>query len=113
VICGKVWGDSRTSVANGSVELHRIRITKGARCSEHQHQSKWNGFYVLAGKIAIHVWKSDYDLRDTTILGPGDFCEVRPGEYHQFEAIEDTDAMEVYWASLNHCDIKRRSVGAA
>lgn len=108
---GKVWGDTTQILANMSVEFHRVTIRKGSKCSEHKHQSKWNGFYVLSGLLAVKVWKNDYNLVDTTIIGPGEFCQVRPGEFHQFEAIEDTDAMELYWAALDYGDIQRRSVG--
>ena len=34
-----------------------------------------------------------------------------PGEYHQFEAVEDTVAFELYWAEFDHEDIERETVG--
>ena len=34
--------------------------------------------------MIVRVWKNDYDLVDETILGPGDFTQVKPNEYHQF-----------------------------
>lgn len=111
MIAGKAWGDTRQIIGNQSVELHRIRIAKGAKCSEHKHQSKWNGFYVLSGKLAVRVWKNDYALTDTTVLNAGEFCQVAPGEFHQFEALEATEALELYWTALNHSDIERRTVG--
>ena len=36
----------------------------------------------------IRVWQNDYDLVDETILGPGDFTQVKPGVMHQFVGIE-------------------------
>ena len=36
---------------------------------------------------------------------------VKPTEYHQFEAIEDTVAFELYWAEFNHDDIVREDHG--
>ena len=59
----------------------------------------------------IRVWKNDYNLVDETILEDGDFTQVKPGEYHQFEALEDTIAFELYWAEFDHGDIIRESVG--
>ena len=36
---------------------------------------------------------------------------VKPTEYHQFEAVEDTVAFELYWAEFNHDDIVREDHG--
>ena len=52
-------------------------------------------------------------LVDETILGPGDFTQVKPGVMHQFVGLEAGVAFELYWAEFNHNDIKRRSVGGA
>jgi mannose-6-phosphate isomerase-like protein (cupin superfamily) len=108
---GKVWGQTELIHANGVLEFHRIEAKAGKICSEHLHNYKWNGFFVESGKMIIRVWKNDYDLTDETILMPGDFTQVKPGEFHQFEALEDTVAFELYWAEFNHNDIERRSVG--
>ena len=61
--------------------------------------------------MKVKVWKNDYDLIDETILGPGDFTQVKPNEYHQFIGIEDGVAFELYWAEFRHNDIQRESVG--
>jgi len=110
---GKVWGKTERIHANGVLEFHRITATKGGTCSKHKHKFKWNGFFVETGKLKIRVWKNDYDLIDETILGAGDFTQVPPGEYHSFEALEDTIAFELYWAEFSHTDIERETVGHA
>jgi len=111
MISGKVWGKTSLVHANGVLEFHRIETVKGGVCSKHAHEFKWNGFFVESGKLLIRVWKNDYDLVDETILNPGDFTRVKPGEYHQFEALEDCVAFELYWAEFNHADIIRENVG--
>ena len=108
---GKVWGQTELLHANGVLEFHRIETIKGGICSKHKHGFKWNGFFVETGKLLIRVWKNDYNLVDETILEDGDFTQVKPGEYHQFEALEDTIAFELYWAEFDHGDIIRESVG--
>lgn len=108
---GKVWGETTLLHANGVLEFHRIETIKGGVCSKHKHEFKWNGFFVESGKLLIRVWKGDYALVDETILEPGDFTQVKPGEFHQFEALEDTVAFELYWAEFNHNDIVRETVG--
>jgi len=108
---GKIWGQTELIHANGVLEFHRIEYKAGKQCSEHLHEFKWNGFYVESGKMMIRVWQNDYDLVDETILGPGDFTQVKPGVMHQFVGLESGVAFELYWAEFNHGDIKRRSVG--
>ena len=108
---GKIWGQTELIHANGVLEFHRIEYKAGYKCSEHEHDFKWNGFFVESGKMLIRVWQNDYDLVDETILLPGDFTQVKPGCIHQFEGIESGVAFELYWAEFNHNDIKRRTVG--
>ena len=108
---GKIWGQTELVHANGVLEFHRIEFKKNVACSKHQHQFKWNGFYVESGKMLVRVWQKDYDLVDETILNAGDFTRVKPGVYHQFEGLEDGVAFELYWAEFDHNDIKRESVG--
>jgi quercetin dioxygenase-like cupin family protein len=111
MIQGKVWGETSLIEGNSSLEFHRIEIKKGGVCSKHIHQHKWNGFFVESGKLKISVWKSKYNLIDETILTAGQYTKVKPGEYHQFEALEDTVAFELYWAQFDHDDIQRETVG--
>jgi mannose-6-phosphate isomerase-like protein (cupin superfamily) len=108
---GKIWGQTELIHANGVLEFHRIDFKAGGVCSKHKHQFKWNGFYVVSGRMKIRVWQKDYDLIDETVLGPGDFTRVKPGLMHSFEGIEDGVAFELYWAEFNHDDIQRETVG--
>lgn len=115
---GKIWGITELIHANHSFEFHRIEAKSGGTCSKHKHKHKWNGFYVETGKLIVRIWKETTSLLagdsthiDETILGPGDFLMVKPTEYHQFEAIEDTIAFELYWAEFNHDDIIREDHG--
>ena len=110
---GKVWGESCPIIQTPLVEFHRITVNAGYRCSTHKHEYKWNGFYVESGILNIHVKKDDYDLTDITTLNPGDFCKVKPGEYHWFECIEKCIAFELYWPEILSEDIKRLDVGRA
>lgn len=108
---GKVWGMTELVHANGVLEFHRIDFNAGGVCSKHMHKYKWNGFYVVSGKLLIRTWQHCQGLVDETVLGPGDFTKVKPGYYHQFEALEDGLAFELYWAEFNHDDIERENSG--
>ena len=95
---GKIWGSTELIHAN----------------SEHEHEFKWNGFFVESGKMIVRVWQEDQEgLVDETILEAGDFTQVKPGKIHQFEGVEDGVAFELYWAEFNHNDIVRRTVGSS
>jgi mannose-6-phosphate isomerase-like protein (cupin superfamily) len=113
MLAGKVWGSTQQIIANGVFEFHRIEIKKDGYCSKHKHAHKFNGFFLESGKLEIHVFKNDYDLEDVTILEPGDYTEVGPGEYHFFKALDDCVAFEIYWAKLDHNDIVRETVGGS
>lgn len=108
---GKIWGTTELLEANGVLELHRIETHTGGVCSKHKHNHKWNGFFVEQGRLLIRVWKNNYDLVDETVLEAGDYTKVAPGEYHQFEALENTVAFEIYWAEFDHDDISRETAG--
>ena len=90
------------------------KLEKGFKCSEHEHQYKFNGFFVERGKMIVRVWQTEDQegLVDETILGPGDFTVVKPGKVHQFEGVDSGVAFELYWAEFDHNDIVRRTVGS-
>jgi mannose-6-phosphate isomerase-like protein (cupin superfamily) len=111
MIEGKVWGTTEPLIVNSSLEVHRITVIKGGYCSLHKHQSKYNAFYVMKGKLIVEIHKKDYELVDKTVLIPNEFTVVSPGEYHKFISSSATTALEIYWSELNHNDIIRKDVG--
>jgi mannose-6-phosphate isomerase-like protein (cupin superfamily) len=112
MIAGKVWGVTELIESNPSLEVHRIEVKRGGKCSKHKHQHKWNGFFVESGSLTIRVWKNDYDLVDEITLRAGQYTKVAPGEYHQFEANGPTVAFEIYWTQFDSNDIIRETVGS-
>lgn len=107
---GKVWGQTIPLLQSPAVEIHRITVELGGYCSKHAHQSKINAFYVISGELEIKRWK-EYKLIDSTWLEAGDLSIVPAGEYHQFMAHQQTEALEIYWTELSHNDIMRENVG--
>ncbi len=108
---GKIWGKTQEIFQNSNFELHRIEAKKGGFCSKHQHQHKFNAFYIEKGKLKITIYENDYDLVDETVISTGEMTIAKPGTYHRFEAIEDTICYEIYWVELNRNDIQREDVG--
>jgi len=108
---GKIWGKTDLIFSKNGIEIHRIKIKAGGFCSLHKHIHKSNVFFVESGLLKISVHKNDYQLVDETILQPGFQTTVGPGEFHKFEAIEETIAYEMYYTTLDPADIVRKDVG--
>ena len=110
---GKVWGQTELIFKSPFIEFHKIWVAYNGHCSTHKHDYKWNLFYVNYGELKIKVHKNDYDLVDETILGPGEWTTVKPGEYHSFEASggKDVSAFELYYPEPLSDDIIRKTVG--
>lgn len=111
MIQGKIWGSSELLLRTPLIEIHRLEVNPNSHCSNHVHRFKWNLFYVLAGRLEIHVEK-DYGLTDVTELGPDEITTVKPGESHWF-ATNDSGArvLEIYYPESLSEDIVRKSVG--
>jgi mannose-6-phosphate isomerase-like protein (cupin superfamily) len=103
---GKVWGDTQLAWAWNNTEAHVIAVKAGGFCSRHSHQHKWNRFFVLRGELAVRIFHEG-DEHDTTIIRAGQVSDVPPGVRHEFEALEDTLAVEFYWTTLEAGDIER------
>lgn len=108
---GKVWGRTQLVMAWNSVEVHRLYVVAGGYCSVHLHKSKWNRFVVLSGKLLVLVWHDEESEPDETILTAGQITDVPPGTRHQFEAMEESLVMEIYWVQLDASDIQRETHG--
>ncbi|MBE3109328.1 MAG: cupin domain-containing protein [Acidobacteria bacterium] len=113
-IKAKAWGTTSLLFENPFFSLHLLRIEAGTFCSEHRHERKLNHFYVLSGKLVLHLWPApglEQDQPDRTVLIPGDSFTVPVGIWHQFAAREAVVCLEVYEAAPVEEDIERRSEG--
>lgn len=114
-IQGKVWGHTKCLFSKNNVEIHEVHIVKGGFCSKHKHSTKYNRFIVKRGQLKITIWKSyaNETLEDVTVLNPNMECTVAPQDYHMFEALEDTEALEIYYTELDSDDIVRETHGGS
>lgn len=109
---GKVWGDTTVVVKGPFCEMHALNINPWSQCSKHKHNHKYNLFYVTLGELLIRVWKNDYALVDETLLQPGQWTVVKPGEFHQFQTRDQSCvALEVYYPEGISEDIIRQDAG--
>ncbi len=111
-MAAKVWGVTQLGFALNGVEAHAIHIKEGGYCSKHSHQSKWNRFHVISGCLLVRVFPNLSTIQsDDTELRNGQLTDIPPRLVHQFEAMEDTIAVEYYWTDLDSEDINRLTVG--
>ncbi len=103
---GKIWGKTQLVFAFNSTETHIIEGFAGYKCSQHSHKYKWNRFVVLSGRMLIRVYEAN-GVVDVTTLDPWQSTDIPPGVVHEFEVLEDTLAIEVYWVTLDAQDIDR------
>lgn len=113
-LCGaiqsKFWGHTQCIFIGPISETHYLHINSGGYCSEHRHLHKWNRFFIIKGSLKIIIYRDGG--KDETILGPGQFTDVPPGDFHKFEALEDCECLEIYWIDqLETDDIERRTIG--
>jgi len=101
----KIWGTNTEIYHNDLSSINVLHVLKGGTCSLHTHKAKHNIFHVISGKLNIHT-----DMGDSTIL-PGQSFMVLAGTKHQFQAIEETVAIEVMFVRYDPEDIRRESVG--
>ena len=113
IIQGKIWGHTTPLFNKNNVELHIACIKKGGYCSKHLHKFKYNRFVVLKGRLKVTIWKNygTETLEDISILETSQECTVSPGDFHKFEALEETTCLEIYWVDLNENDIVRLDHG--
>lgn len=113
IIQSKAWGNTKPLFLKNNVEIHHLHIDKGGYCSVHRHASKFNQFIVLKGKLKVTIRKNYLTdiIEDVTILEQNMETTVSPGEFHTFEALEDTECLEIYWVQLNPNDIERITYG--
>ena len=108
---GKIWGSNLLLFHNDNIQINQIYIKKGGRCSKHFHKNKYNMFFIQSGELLIEKWNTS-GLMDSTILIEEQMTEIPPNTYHRFTALEDTSALEIYYAnSVDELDIIRFDEG--
>ena len=71
-----------------------LSIRKGKRLSLQLHRQKDESIYVLRGRLRLTL-ENEAGKLEISELEPGEAQRVLPGHRHRFEAIEDTELVEV------------------
>lgn len=85
----KLWGEEHW-IANNELYCGKIlKLNEGYKCSYHCHEIKDETFYILKGKVFMIVEKDQF------ILNVGDTIRLKPGIYHSFTGIVDSEILEI------------------
>lgn len=85
----KAWGS--TFRFPRCTEVHYAIIEKGGESSYHHHPREVNAFFVTSGKLKIVR-----EIGEPVVLTPHHYMAVESGQWHSFEALEDTTVIEFY-----------------
>jgi dTDP-4-dehydrorhamnose 3,5-epimerase-like enzyme len=96
----KVWGKKDTIFRENNVAVDILYLKKNTFCSWHYHNTKYNKFVVLSGKIRIEFKDSkmtgDYGIELDKISG-FDYAIVNPEKEHRFVVLEDSVVIEIMY----------------
>jgi len=106
----KIWGERWLIRKDSSHAVSYLKVKRGYRCSWHRHQTKFNLFVVLHGKITIIV--KELGERKVITLGPGESFTVRPGQWHEFRGADDAEVIEHMYVEYSEEDIEREVIGS-
>jgi len=94
-IIPKEWGEEQWIVNNEKYCGKKMLIKQNYYCSYHMHKIKEETFYILDGELEL-IHNGKY-LK----VGKGETLHIKPGEYHSFRALKDTNFFEF---STQHLD---------
>jgi mannose-6-phosphate isomerase-like protein (cupin superfamily) len=91
----KDWGGIDRHVQANGVIVDELYIESGKSCSRHRHAATVNYFIVIDGTLMLTTYDdAGIVIAEQTLLC-GDSMEVKPREWHRFEAVGDVHAIEV------------------
>lgn len=94
----KTWGTSIRRYLADFVQLEEIQVAAGGFSSIHHHSHKVNLFVVLKGSLEVRLFDAANDEAwKTVFLCEGEHYSVPPYCRHQFYALTDVEAIELYW----------------
>jgi mannose-6-phosphate isomerase-like protein (cupin superfamily) len=100
------WGDRLRTFQTDNCLVTLLFLQPKRRCSWHFHETAYNQFTVISGKLGV---KTDIGL---TVLTPKQCFTVPPGRYHEFQTYNEATVIEeVAYVKYDESDIKRTKLG--
>ncbi|MGH8911745.1 MAG: cupin domain-containing protein [Acidimicrobiia bacterium] len=90
----KPWGSELIWAETEDYVGKVIRITGGQRLSLQLHNEKDESILVVSGTLRLHTGP-DADNVTSRLLEQGESAHIPPGLVHRFEAVTDTELVEV------------------
>lgn len=90
----KPWGSEQIWAETDHYVGKVIRIDAGRRLSLQYHEQKDEAILVVSGRLRLHSGADEASVT-TRILEAGESAHIPPGMVHRFEAVEDTELVEV------------------
>ena len=90
----KPWGSELIWAQTTDYVGKVIRITSGQRLSLQLHHEKDESILVVSGTLRLHTGP-DTDNVTSRLLEQGESAHIPPGLVHRFEAVTDTELVEV------------------
>ncbi len=102
------WGDRIRTYQNDNCLVTILYLKPQRRCSWHMHNTAYNQFTVISGKLGV---KTDIGL---TVLYPKQCFTVPPGRKHEFQTYDKAAIVEeVAYVKYDENDIHRMELGGA
>ncbi len=96
----KPWGHELIWALTDHYVGKVITIAAGRRLSLQYHRAKDESIYVMSGRMILHLENDSGDL-EAIPLEPGGYRRIPTGRMHRFEAVDDTQLIEVSTAELD------------
>ncbi|MFQ5696866.1 MAG: cupin domain-containing protein [Myxococcota bacterium] len=96
----KPWGHEHIWAETDRYAGKLLSIRRGARLSLQFHRTKDESIYVLTGRLRLRL-ENDAGEIESHDLGPGESRRIAPGRRHRFEALSDTELIEVSTPELD------------
>ena len=90
----KPWGSEEIWAETHQYVGKIIRINAGQRLSLQVHEQKDESILVAKGRLRLHTGEDAAHVT-SRILEEGESAHIPPGLVHRFEAVVDTDLIEV------------------
>lgn len=106
----KIWGERWVIRQDSTHAVSYLKVKEGYRCSWHQHSTKYNLFVVLEGRLRLII--EEMGERSVIELQSGESFVIKPGQWHEFQAVKESRVIEEMYVEYDEGDIHREKLGS-